>query len=311
MQGSLATDAFEPPVLRDGVVYQAGWEGANAIVRAWGGTSGWRTVAAGSTLPTTWLYYDAEGETMATLSIDATWSCPLRIVGPAGTWIPSASTAWKEVVSLSGSRVGWVDYRHNAIGGSNSEVYMAHRDSATERRLTTDTLYQTKVALDGTWAVWVEYVHGDRANIRWMDLSTGESRLLDPRATHQDNPRVDGGWVVWEDFRAVSAMDASDIDLWGWSPSTGSVPLATGPGFQGSASLSNGRMVWEDHQPPGGAPRIRGRSLHDGDSASATLVDRDASGTFQGKPSLDGESLAWIAASGSTMEVRLARWARK
>lgn len=308
---SIATGAFEPLLVRAGKVYQPGWEGGNALVRVWDGASAWRTAATGTTFPTTWLYHDAQEETMATLAIDATWACPLRVVGPAGTWIPTASKAWKETVSLSGPRVAWVDYRHNPVGGSNSEVYVAHRDSATELRLTDDSLYQTKVVLDGSWAVWVEYVHGTRANIRWMDLATGQTLLLDPRSTHQDNPKVDGGWVVWEDYRSASTTDTTDIDLWGWSPSTGSVPLARGSGFQGGASLSRGRLVWEDHVPGASVPRLRGKPLTGSDTSTVTLVAPDASGMFQGKPALEDETLAWIAASGATMEVRLARWVRK
>lgn len=310
LEGALATDAFEAPSLRGGKVFQLGWQDGSALVRSWGSGSAWQVAARGISLPTSYMYHDAEGDAMATLSIDGTWTCPLRVVGPGGTWIPTTSTAWKEVVSMSKGRVAWIDYRHNPSGGINSEVYVAHPDSASERRLTTDDLYQTGVELGGDWAVWVEYVHGDRANIRWMDLATGQTRLLDPQTTHQDNPHVADGWVVWEDYRSVTPADTADIDVWGWSPATGAVPLVAAPGYQGAVSLSEGRMVWEDYAPGASVPQIRGKAIVGADTATRTLVARDGSGAFQGKPSLEGTGLTWLVASGSTMEVRRAGWAK-
>lgn len=307
--GSIPTDAFEAPSLRGGKVYQLGWQSGNAVVRSWipGGT--WQIAAQGTSLPTQYLYHDAEGDALATLAIDATWTCPLKVSGSAGAWSPTSSTAWKEVVSLSGARVAWIDYRHNPSGGVNSEVYVAHRDSTPERRLTADSIYQTGVSLAGDRLAWVEYVHGDRANIRWMDLSTGATRLLDPRPSHQDKPRVAQDWVVWEDYRSTTPADTANIDIWGWSPSTGVMALAVEPGYQGAISVSEGRMVWEHYAPGASVPEIRGKSLAGADTSTKILVPRDPSGVYQGKPSLEGAELAWLVASGGTMEIRRARWA--
>jgi hypothetical protein len=278
--GSISTDAFEAPSLRGGKVYQLGWRDGNAVVRSWSPDGTWRIAAQGTSLPVKYLYHDAEGDALATLAIDATWTCPLLVSGPAGPWNPTTSTAWKEVVSLSGKRVAWIDYRHNPSGGVNSEVYVAHRDSASERRLTADSIYQTGVAMDGDRIAWVEYVHGDKANIRWMDLATGATRLLDPRSTHQDKPRVAGDWVVWEDYRSASATDTSDIDIRGWSPSTGAVPLAVAPGYQGAVTVSQGRMVWEHYAPGAQVPEIRGKALAGADTSTRILVARDPSGAW-------------------------------
>lgn len=306
---SVATSSFEPVLLRDGTVYQLGWNNGNAVVQAWDGANGWRIAAQGSNLPTSWMYFDVQGGTMATLSIDATWKCPLQVNGSAGSWSPTSSTAWKETIATAGTRVAWIDYRHAASGGVNSEVYLAEQGASQERRLTDDSIYQTKVAMDGNWLVWVEYLHGKRANIRWMDLATGETRLLDARATHQDQPRVADGWVVWEDYRNAGT-DTTDIDLWGWSPATGSVPLVAAPGYQGSASLSQGRLVWEDHAGADGSPALKAKSMTGIDTTTATLLPGGAGSAFQGKPSLQGERLAWIASSGASAQLRVARWPR-
>lgn len=306
---SVATSSFEPVILRDGTVYQLGWSNGNAVVQAWDSANGWRIAAQGSTLPTSWLYFDVQGGAMATLAIDATWKCPLRVNSSAGSWSPTNSTAWKETIATTGTRVAWIDYRHAATGSVNSEVYLAEQGTAVERRLTDDSIYQTKVAMDGNWLVWVEYLHGKRANIRWMDLATGETRLLDAQATHQDQPRVADGWVVWEDYRNAGT-DTTNIDLWGWSPATGSVPLVVAAGYQGSASLSQGRLVWEDHAGTDGSPALKAKPLAGTDTTTVVLLPGGTSGAFQGKPSLQGERLAWIASSGSVAEVRVGRWPR-
>lgn len=316
--GVIATASFSAPSLDAGTILQKDYENGSAVVRRWDPAmaTGWQVVWRGATPPVTDAYFDADSGNLATIALDGSYRCPLRIDVAASTSItPSSAGSWKETVSISGSNVAWIDYRHNPTGGRTSEVYMADWSTGTETRLTDDTLYQTRVKIRGTWMVWTEYVHGTRANIRWMDLSTGETRLLDPGSQHQDNPVIGDGWVVWEDYRHATATDSADADIHAWSPATGAVALARVDGFQGRPATSDSRVVWEDYSRPGEV-RLVGCELdpRSGACSNQTLASAYRSGSgsgFVGLPSIEGELLAWIATDGASARIELGRWPKR
>ena len=59
----------------------------------------------------------------------------------------------------------------------------------------------------------------------------------------QNDPDVDGRYVVWEDWRS-----GTDQDIWGYDLVTGEeFPIYQGPGNQADPSISGNLVVWESH----------------------------------------------------------------
>ena len=71
--------------------------------------------------------------------------------------------------------------------------------------------------------------------------------------TGQNDPAIDGRYVVWEDGR-----NGTDTDIWGYDLLTGEeFPIFQGPDSQGDPKISGNLVVWESYI-PGEPARIWG-----------------------------------------------------
>jgi beta propeller repeat protein len=127
--------------------------------------------------------------------------------------------------------------------------------------------------------------------------------VVTPSATdsHQDNPRVDGDWVVWEDYRNAKT-DTANADIYAYNIRTKEVKvLCDKPGFQGRPFLQGSAVVWEDYRDAAG------------DAAKVDIYGYDLSGQreyqvtsragFDSSPVHYGRRLVWFGTDGAAMNL--------
>ena len=124
---------------------------------------------------------------------------------------------------------------------------------------------------------------------------------LSPSARHQDNPRIDGDYVIWEDYRNTDA-DSTNADIYAYYIPTGQViPVCTAAGFQGNPFLQGTVAVWDDYRNLSAGPDnsdLYGRNLMTGvEFPISTRIGYEAS------PIHYGNRVVWFQIDGSAMNL--------
>lgn len=212
-----------------------------------------------------------------------------------------ADAGWKESVWAGGGMVVWIDYRHKTAADKNGEVYLYDLVASTGKRVTTNPGYQAKPVTDGKHIAYLDYGAGGKAVLTLYNIQSGATVVPSATSAHQDNPRVQGDWVVWEDYRNAVA-DTLNADIYAYRISTREVKaLCTQPGFQGRPYLKGQAVVWEDYRGAGG------------DAAKVDVWGYDLAGSqehqvttragFDASPVHDGNRVVWFGIDGAAMNL--------
>jgi TolB protein len=211
---------------------------------------------------------------------------------------------WKESVWAGGGKVVWIDYRHKTSADKNGEVYLYDLAANAGKRITNNPGYQAKPVTDGRHIAYLDYSAGGKGVLTLYDIQSGTSVVPSPVSAHQDNPRVQGDWVVWEDYRNAVA-DTLNADIYAYRISTKEVkPLCTQAGFQGRPFLKGQAVVWEDYRGAGGDAakvNIWGYDLAGGKEHQVT-----SRAGYDASPVHDGNRLVWFGIDGSAMNLYVA-----
>lgn len=212
-----------------------------------------------------------------------------------------ADAGWKESVWAGGGMVVWIDYRHKTAADKNGEVYLYDLAAGSGRRVTNNVGYQAKPVTDGSHIAWLDYSGGAKAVLTLYNIQSGATVVPSAISAHQDNPRVQGDWVVWEDYRNAGT-DTLNADIYAYNIATQTVKaLCTQPGFQGRPYLKGQAVVWEDYRGAGGDASkvdIWGYDLAgDREHQMTSRVGFDAS------PVHDGNRLVWFGTDGAAMNL--------
>jgi hypothetical protein len=212
-----------------------------------------------------------------------------------------ADAGWKESVWAGGGMVVWIDYRHKTASDKNGEVYLYDLDAGAGKRVTSNVGYQAKPVTDGKHIAYLDYGAGGKGVLTLYNIQTGATVVPSPVSAHQDNPRVQGDWVVWEDYRNA-VTDTLNADIYAYRISTKEVkPLCTQAGFQGRPYLKGQAVVWEDYRGAGGDAakvNIWGYDLAKGEEHQVT-----SRAGFDASPVHDGTRVVWFGIDGSAMNL--------
>lgn len=219
----------------------------------------------------------------------------------------TSSSAWKEMVWVAGNIVVWVDYRNRVPltqDSLNSEIYLYDLAAEQERRITSDHAYQSYPCTDGVNLVWIDYEKG-YGRLFLRSLGTGETREINEYPAGKNNPRLNGRYVVWEDYRHTGS-NPKNVDVYGYDIETDQVvPVCLAPGFQGRIFVSGTRVVWEDYR--NAVTDSMNADVYGYDFASGTetpFIQRDG---YQAHPTLSGDTLCWFDKNAALMTLQLTR----
>jgi TolB protein len=107
--------------------------------------------------------------------------------------------------AISGRYIVWLDYRND-----NSEIYLYDMDKEVEIRITDDQAYQGPPSISEDKIVYSDYRHRsgnneDNSEIYLYDIAKRrEKRITNDFNWKQINPRIQGKFIIWEEYRADS-----------------------------------------------------------------------------------------------------------
>ncbi len=224
----------------------------------------------------------------------------LDITGKGGKAL-TTNQGWKESVWVGGGVAVWVDYRHKLPNDKNGEIYMCSLPPGTEKRLTTDVGYEAKPVTDGKHIVWMDYSAGSYANLVLYEIATGATVKPSPTNSHQDNPRVYGDWLVWEDYRNAKT-DTANADIFAYNIKSKEVkPICTNASFQGKPFLQGNGIVWDDYRNAGS--NKDNVDIYGYDLTANTEIAISTKNGYETSPVLFGDRIVWFATNGAQMDL--------
>jgi hypothetical protein len=158
-----------------------------------------------------------------------------------------------------GDRVVWGQY--DEVKG---ETLVEHRISTnTTRDVLTDPALEPmySVSVWENYAVFNHQPYFSDWNAMLVDLDTGEVRQITPSGSNQDQARINGGRVIWTDFRGSSGGGPPGMHIYVYSLRTGR-EYVVNPSARGSSEpLIFGQNVvwggdWEGYNGPPWVTRI-------------------------------------------------------
>ncbi|MDD1660801.1 MAG: hypothetical protein LUQ62_06315, partial [Methanomicrobiales archaeon] len=137
--------------------------------------------------------------------------------------------------------------------------------------------------VSGDRIVWVDDRHWStsRWDVYLYNVTTHTESRISSDSADQDDPAIDGNYVVWEDFRNGNA----DIFLYD-IPAGQLTPLVTGTSNQHYPRISGTRVVYQDDR--NGYQDIY---LYDFLTSQETRITSNESGSYF--PKIDGDRIVW------------------
>ena len=203
-------------------------------------------------------------------------------IGPDGQlWLVNIRTGdWTQVtddghpmsdVALSADHVVWIDQRrkiqlpNNPVPTFAGDVFVRHRHTGKERRITDVPATRRGLAISGPRLVWQDNRNGlpeDRRqdfDIYAYDLEQGVEIPVAVMPGQQRAPAIHGDMVVWSDNRnrpedaptteGCSNCPDNPFDIYAYNLKTGEErPLTQTSGYNGRPSIHGQRVAWQQFQ---------------------------------------------------------------
>jgi beta propeller repeat protein len=215
--------------------------------------------------------------------------------------LSGSPTTYKESLAVSGAGFGWTDYGELGADGSptalTSVVFQTW--DGNRRVLTDDLRYRTALDASETHLTYVEYAEvSEGASGQVMVASVDGARVfaVAPGPHHQDHPRTDGNWVVWEEFVTPTEVMIRAFDL-----TTETVrDLTDAAAYRTQPDVRGALVVWEDHRSGNG-------DIHLLDLSAANPAEEQllvGEPTHSTGPRLVEGGLVWLEAHRDRIELR-------
>ncbi|MDB5103343.1 MAG: cell surface protein [Fibrobacteres bacterium] len=245
--------------------------------------------------------YDGENLAYVPFTVKPQYPLEWLDVKTGAKKILDADAGWKESVWVGGGKVVWVDYRHKTASDKNGEIYMYDLAAGVGKRITNNVGYQAKPVTDGKHIAFLDYSAGAKAAVTLYDIAAGTSIVPSVTDAHQDNPRLDGDWLVWEDYRNAKT-DTANADIYAYDIKTKETKvLCNKPGYQGKPFLQGTAVVWADYRNDNGDGSkvdIFGYDL--AENAEHQVATRAG---YDDSPVSDGKRIVWFGTEGSAMNL--------
>jgi hypothetical protein len=154
-----------------------------------------------------------------------------------------------------GDRVAW-----GRIDSVNGETLMEHRIStSTTRAVLSDRalLPMYTVSVWEHYAVFNHQPSGGDWNVMLVDLDTGEVRQISPSGSRQDQGYIQGGRVIWTDFRGAEDEYPAGMHIYIYSLRTGREYVLNPSARGGSEPLIFGQtVIWNGEWNGFGGPWV-------------------------------------------------------
>lgn len=195
----------------------------------------------------------------------------------------------------------WVDQRDG-----NRELYSYSFANGVTNRLTYSLTDEAQPYLVGGSAVFVDYASGlSDANLSIIDLTTRRTIRLVSEAHGQEQPRLDGSWLVWQDNRSgFWQLYVSEIAL---PPASATYSMVTGFNLTAVTSALKTQFVSAFQLLSDWKIKASATALESYDSANAamTRAELDAGGAPVGTDFTLGENSALFVYSDGKSELNL------
>lgn len=178
---------------------------------------------------------------------------------------------------LSNSLLVYSDHTNERTSGDVTVFDIRARDLRTGRDqlLTPDHTATGRAAVSGSWVVWPDAGDGAEAGIRYADLATGESRLLD---THPgDDVAISGNRICYSWHNRVWVDDLR---------TGGEKVVSSASSPAGECDISGSVVVWQEQHD--GSTDVRALDLASGVRTTVTNDPAEAS-----MPRTDGHVVVW------------------